>query len=175
MEDRISLCSQILLRYGRFQLKRSPAWISQKIATFPNDDMCCYLPRSPSPASREAALFELLLWLLWFCFSIFSFYLFPYSLYNFFPPDIFLSPSVVCMSRLLRLWHDTSHSHQAGLSLVRSQNTGLWLVERQTSGSIVNTGDYSLLSTTIKGTEIFYLLYSVYTSLIYKKGLVNIL
>ena len=129
MEDRISLCSQILLRYGRFQLKRSPASISQKIATFPNDDMCCYLPRSPSPASREAALLEFLLWLLWFCFSIFSFYYFLILFIYFFPPDIFLSPSVVCMSRLLRLWHDTSHSHQAGLSLVRSQNTGLSLVE----------------------------------------------
>ena len=87
MEDRISLCSQILLRYGRFQLKRSPAWISQKITTFPNDDMCSYLPKSPSPASSEAALFELfvlLLWLLWFCFSIFSLFIFLFSSYIFF-------------------------------------------------------------------------------------------
>ena len=143
MEDRISLCSQILLRYGRFQLKRSPAWISQKITTFPSDDMCSYLPRSPSPASREAALFVLLLWLLWFCFSIFSLFIFIFFSYIFFRRTYFchqvLSAWVAFPDcDMTQVTQIRPASHWSDLIILASH----W--SRQTSGSIVNTGDYFL-------------------------------
>ena len=154
MDDRISLCSQILLRYGRFQLKRFPAWISQKITTFPNDDMkldtyvlvisiqrsslrvVCVVVVTVVILFLHALYILLLIFFLWasFCHQVLSAWAASFD----------CDMTQVTQISLASDWSD--------LSILASD----W--PRQMSLTTANTWDYSLLSTTIRRRTIIYTL-----------------